>query len=95
MTACERPRAERLNVRGEVQFYRVYTNVEVRIGARIGREGTTHLLETNSIGLLAEALTAEVKTVLADETGLVGAVTAAQVVRISMELCVSSSLRRE
>lgn len=36
----------------------------------------TYLLEANGIGLLAEALTAEVKTVLADETGLVGAVTA-------------------
>ena len=38
----------------------------------------THLAETNGIGLLAEALTAEVKTVLADETSLVGAVTAGQ-----------------
>lgn len=37
---------------------------------------TTHLGETDLSALLAEALTAEVKSVLADETGLVGADTA-------------------
>lgn len=38
--------------------------------------GLPGLAETNGVGLLAEALTAEVKTVLADETSLVSAVTA-------------------
>ena len=45
---------------------------EVRI-CSIPDSKSTHLAETNGIGLLAEALTAEVKTVLADETSLVGA----------------------
>ena len=36
-----------------------------------GESVGAHLLETNGGSLLAEALTAEVKTVLADETGLV------------------------
>ena len=40
------------------------------------RESTAHLLEANSIGLLAEALTAEVEAVLADETSLVSTVAA-------------------
>lgn len=39
-------------------------------------EGTTYLEETDSNRLLTEALTAEVKTVLADDTGLVSAETA-------------------
>ena len=34
---------------------------------------TEHLVEADCVGFLAEALTAKVKTVLADETGLVGA----------------------
>ena len=38
----------------------------------------THLLETDGSRLLAEALTAEVKAVLADETSLVGAEAAAE-----------------
>jgi len=38
--------------------------------------GLPGLAETNGIGLLAEALAAEVKSVLADKTSLVGAVTA-------------------
>jgi len=33
----------------------------------------THLDEANVVGLLAEALAADVEAVLADETGLVGA----------------------
>ena len=41
-----------------------------------GNDGWAHLLETDGSSLLAEALTAEVKTVLADETGLVSAETA-------------------
>ena len=39
----------------------------------IGCNDGTHLLETDGSSLLAEALAAEVKAVLADETGLVGA----------------------
>ena len=38
-----------------------------------GNDGWAHLLETDGSSLLAEALTAEVKAVLADETSLVGA----------------------
>ena len=38
-----------------------------------GNGGGAHLLETDGSSLLAEALTAEVKAVLADETGLVRA----------------------
>ena len=68
------------------------TNVEVRVGVERLCEGTTHLLEANGIGLLAEALTAEVKTVLADETSLVGTVTAGRVVRVST---VAPSLQEE
>ena len=41
-----------------------------------GNGGGAHLLETDGSSLLAEALTAEVKAVLADETGLVSAETA-------------------
>ena len=38
-----------------------------------GNDGWAHLLETDGSSLLAEALTAEVKAVLADETSLVRA----------------------
>ena len=38
-----------------------------------GNGGWAHLLETDGSSLLAEALAAEVKAVLADETSLVGA----------------------
>ena len=41
--------------------------------------GSTYLLEPDGGGLLAEALTAEVKAVLADETSLVRAVTATHI----------------
>ena len=48
------------------------TTLDVRRGER------AHLLETDGGSLLAEALTAEVKAVLADETSLVGAEAAAK-----------------
>ncbi len=42
----------------------------------VGGANITHLDETNGSRLFAEALSAEVKTVLADETSLVGTETA-------------------
>ena len=41
-----------------------------------GNGGEAHLLETDGSSLLAEALTAKVKAVLADKTSLVGTETA-------------------
>lgn len=43
---------------------------------RVVREDKKYLLETDLGGALTEALTAEVQSVLADQTGLVGADTA-------------------
>ena len=51
----------------------------------MSNSGRAHLLETYGSSLLAEALTAEVKAVLADETGLVRAETA---VRHPVSACV-------
>ena len=61
-------------------LYRVCWTIVRENASQARSEDTTHLLEANSIGLLAEALTAEVKTVLANETGLVGAVTATRII---------------
>ena len=62
----------------DVSIYRVYGLIVSQWICTASRDMSTYLLEANSVGLLAEALTAEVKAVLADETSLVGAVAAAK-----------------
>jgi len=64
---------------GENGVYGVSSSLKVdgvRVGKQQGTRGQTNFAETDGGGLFTETLAAEVKTVFADETSLVGAQTA-------------------
>ena len=72
-TACGRLAS---TVHGTRIDRRITVSVDSSANDGTWRVRRTHLEETDSGSFLTEALTAEVKTVLADETGLVSAETA-------------------
>ena len=69
---------DRERKRGSVTAHRVYEDTRMSNHSMQYICKSTHLLEPDGSSLLAEALTAEVKAVLADKTSLVRAVAATQ-----------------
>ena len=70
----ENPKAIATETRGATRAHRVWRRHNIQLSKRLTQaQRETYLLETNSSRLLTEALTAEVKAVLADDTRLVGA----------------------
>ena len=69
---------DRERKRGSVTAHRVYEDTRMSNHSMQYICKSTHLLEPDSSSLLAEALTAEVKAVLADKTSLMRAVAATQ-----------------
>ena len=68
----EKTRRPKARASGDAGAHRVWRTTRSQYNLE-GEGRGTHLVETDGGRLLAEALTAEVKAVLADETGLVGA----------------------